>query len=254
MKIAAQLYTVREYTQNEKDFAETIKKIAAIGYPGVQISAQSQSIPAKFIADTCAASGIEIASSHAPPPRILNDIEKLIDEHKLYKCPQIGIGMIPDEYRANLAGVKKFISDYLPSAKKIKEAGLRFAYHNHEYEFEKFDGKLIIEHLIDGFAEADMQVILDTYWVQAGGGDPVFWIKKLAGKIPRIHVKDMVIVDRQQRNAEIGAGNLNWPSIIEACRASGVEWLMVEQDDCYGQNPFNSLQKSYAFLNDKINN
>ena len=247
MQIAAQLYTVRAFTQTEKDFAETIKKVAAIGYPGVQLSAIGP-IPPQFIADTCAASGLTIVNSHSPPPRILNETDALIAEHKLYKAPQIGIGMMPEEYRENAAGVKKFISDFLPAAIKIKEAGLRFAYHNHEFEFGKFDGKMIIDYLIEGFAEADMQIILDTYWVQAAGGDPVVWIRKLAGKIPRMHFKDMTIVGREQRFAEIGSGNLNWPAIIDACKVSGVEWVIVEQDNSYDNDSFDSLRESYEFL------
>jgi len=248
MKIAAQLYTARATTQTEKDFAETIKKVADIGYPGVQLSAHSQDIPAQFIAETCAAKGLEIVTSHAPPPRILNDTDKLIEEHKLYKCPQIGMGMMPEEYRNDYNGLKKFISDYLPAAKKIKEAGLRFAYHNHAFEFGKYDGKVILDLMMEGFKEADMQIILDTYWVQNAGCDPVIWIKKLSGKIPRMHFKDMSVVGQQVRFAEIGNGNLNWPAIIEACKAAKVEWVVVEQDDCYGKDPFESLKESYNFI------
>jgi len=247
MQIAAQLYTVRAFTQTEKDFAETIEKVAAIGYPGVQLSAVGP-IPAQFIADTCAAKSLTITNSHSPPPRILNETDALIAEHKLYKAPQIGIGMMPEEYRQDLAGTKRFIADYLPAALKIKEAGLRFAYNNHEFEFGKYDGQLILDYLIEGFAEADMQIILDTYWVQAAGGDPVYWIKKLAGKIPRMHYKDMTIVGREQRFAPIGCGNLNWTAIIDACKASGVEWVIVEQDNSYDEDPFDCLRASYEFL------
>ena len=251
MRIAAQLYTVREFTQNEKDFAETIKKVKAIGYPGVQLSAHGP-ISAKFIADTCDKHGIEICSNHAPAPRLLNETDQVIAEHRLYKAEQIGLGMIPEEYRADLAGVKRFISDFLPAAKKIKDAGMVFAYHNHEYEFGKFDGKMIIDYLMDGFAEAGMQIILDTYWVQAAGCDPVIWLKKLAGKIPKVHFKDMTIVNREQRFAAIGSGNLNWPAIIDACHSSGVEWVIVEQDNSYGRDPFENLRDSYEFLTKNI--
>ena len=125
---------------------------------------------------------------------------------------------------------------------------MRFAYHNHEFEFGKFDGKMIMDYLMDGFAEADMQVILDTYWVQCAGCDPVIWIKKLAGKVPKVHFKDMTVVGREQRFAEIGAGNLNWPAIIDACKVSGVEWVIVEQDNSYGRDPFDCLKESYEFL------
>ncbi|MCL2016743.1 MAG: sugar phosphate isomerase/epimerase [Defluviitaleaceae bacterium] len=248
MKIAAQLYSVREFTQTEQDFAETIKKVAKIGYAGVQLSAHSPKISAEFIAETCKANNIVVASSHAPPARILNDTETLIAEHKLYNSPQIGLGMIPEEYRADLNGIKKFVADFLPAAQKIKAAGLNFAYHNHEYEFGKFDGKFIMDYIIEGFAQADLQVILDTFWVQAGGCNPVQWIEKLAGKLQKIHFKDMAIVDRQQRFAEIGRGNLDWKNIIAACKKSGVEWVIVEQDDSYGENPFDCLKISYDFL------
>jgi sugar phosphate isomerase/epimerase len=251
MKIAAQLYTVRAFTQTEDNFAASIKKVADIGYAGVQLSAVGP-IPPKFIADTCKEHGLEIKCSHSPPPRFLNDVDKLIEEHKLYNADLIGIGMIPEEYRADLAGVKKFISDFLPAAKKIKEAGLNFCYHNHEYEFGRFEGKLIMDYLLDGFKEADIKIILDTYWVQCGGCDPVEWIKKMKGLIPQVHFKDMIIVDRSQRFAEIGQGNLNWTAIIEACRQSDVKWVIVEQDDSYGRDPFDSLQISHEFLKKNI--
>lgn len=251
MKIAAQLYTVRAFTQTEDNFAASIKKVADIGYAGVQLSAVGP-IPPKFIADTCKEHGLEIKCSHSPPPRFLNDVDKLIEEHKLYNADLIGIGMIPEEYRADLAGVKKFISDFLPAAKKIKEAGLNFCYHNHEYEFGRFDGKLIMDYLLEGFKEADIKIILDTYWTQCGGCDPVEWIRKLVGQVPQVHFKDMKIVDRQQRFAEIGEGNLNWPAIIEACRQSQVEWVIVEQDDSYGRDPFDSLRISHEFLKKNI--
>ncbi|MCL1988623.1 MAG: sugar phosphate isomerase/epimerase [Firmicutes bacterium] len=247
MQIAAQLYTVRNFTQTEQDFSETIQKIAKIGYPAVQLSGQG-AISAEFIAETCQKNNIKIISSHAPAQRILHDVDNLITEHKLYNSSQIGLGMIPWEYSENLEGIKKFIADFLPSAQKIKAAGLHFAYHNHEYEFGKFDNKFIMDYIIEGFAPADMQIILDTYWVQAGGCNPALWIKKLAGKVPKIHFKDMAIFERQQRFAEIGEGNLDWQAIISACQASNVEWVIVEQDDSYGKDAFECLKTSYNFL------
>jgi sugar phosphate isomerase/epimerase len=88
---------------------------------------------------------------------------------------------------------------------------------------------------------------LDTYWVQHGGGDPAAWILKLKGRMPVIHLKDMVIADKQQTMAEVGEGNLNWPAILSACQEAGVEWYAVEQDICR-RNPFESLAISYRNL------
>jgi len=247
MKIGAQLYTVREFTQNEKDFEDTVKKIADIGYEGVQVSAVGP-ISAEKIADICKCHKLEIASTHIPPARILNDTCSVIAEHKLYETKQIGIGIMPSEYQKSTEDVIRFIEDFKPAAKSIKDAGMCFAYHNHDFEFEKYGGKLILEHILDGFSENELQIILDLYWVQAGGADPVFWIKKLAGRLTLIHFKDMAIVNRERRFAEVGSGNLNWSAIIDACKEVGVKWAMVEQDDSYGKDPFNCLQESYKFL------
>lgn len=247
MKIGTQLYTVRDFTQNEKDFAEAIKKIADIGYEGVQISAIGP-IPAERIADICSRHKLEIAVTHTPAARILNDTGSVIADHKLYKSKQIGIGIMPSEYQKSTAGVFKFIEDFKPAAQKIKDAGMCFAYHNHDFEFEKFDGKLIFEHILDGFGKDMLQIIPDLYWIQAGGADPVFWLKKLAGRFTVVHFKDMTMINRERRFAEVGNGNMNWPAIIEACKEGGAKWAMVEQDDCYGKNPFDCLKTSYEFL------
>ena len=97
----------------------------------------------------------------------------------------------------------------------------------------------------------------DTFWVQYGGGDPVAWIKRMTGRMPVVHFKDMTILfDPQdaatlwtgkQTMAEIGVGNLNWPAILKACEEAGVEWCAIEQDVCR-RDPFESLKISYENL------
>ena len=97
-------------------------------------------------------------------------------------------------------------------------------------------------------AEA-LKAELDVYWLVAGGADPVQWIEDLSGRQTIVHFKDMAVApDRTQRFAEVGEGNLNWPRIVAACRAANIEWAFVEQDDCYGQDPFACLATSYRNL------
>ena len=89
---------------------------------------------------------------------------------------------------------------------------------------------------------------LDTYWVQAGGGDPVAWCKKMAGRMPLLHLKDYGVgPDGKPHFAEIGNGNLDWPAIISTAEASGTEWFIVEQDVCPG-DPFESLAQSFRYI------
>ena len=98
MKTGAQLYTVRAYTQNEKDFACTMKRIAEIGYKTVQLSAIGKDIPPARIREICDGEGLEIVLTHSDVNRILYDTEKLIAEHEILGCPYIGIGSMPEKY------------------------------------------------------------------------------------------------------------------------------------------------------------
>ena len=103
-----------------------------------------------------------------------------------------------------------------------------------------------------------MGFTLDTFWVQAGGADPAAWIKKLKGRTPVVHFKDMCIYNyfpegekfpkRDQRIAAIGEGNMNYDAIIEACLEADVEYGFVELDECYGADPFDAMKRSYEFL------
>jgi len=246
MKIGAQLYTVRAHTQTAADFAKTIKKVADIGYKCVQVSAIGP-IPAQEVADICKANGVEIAITHTNQARIKDETEAVIAEHRIMGANYIGIGMIPQGYERNAAGVKQFISDYNQAAEKIHASGMTLMYHNHDLEFEKYNGKLMMDYLKEDFPL--LGFTLDTYWVQAGGADPSAWLKKLAGRVDVIHLKDMAWAGGKQLMAEVMEGNLNWDGIFEACGKAGVKYAMVEQDDCYGNDPFECLKRSYDNLN-----
>ena len=246
MKIGAQLYTVREHTQTAKDLAATIKKIADIGYEYVQVSGIGP-IPAQEVADICKAHNVSITITHTDSARIKDETDAVIAEHRILGAEYIGIGSLPGKYERSAKGIKRFIADFAPAAKKICANGMTLMYHNHAYEFAKIDDKLMLDCLADDFLEIGFT--LDTYWVQAGGADPSAWIKKLSGRVDVIHLKDMAWADDKQLMAEVMEGNLNWESIFSACREAGVKYAMVEQDTCYGADPFECLKTS--FLNIK---
>jgi len=257
MKIGAQLMTVSKFVQTEADFAESMQKIAAMGYTGVQLS-QVGPLPAQFMADTCAANGLEIVNTHKNLDVILAETDTLIAEHKTMGARQMGIPWVNAPYRGEGAG-QRLVADILPLARKINAAGLKLAYHNHAFEFEPANDGMF-QAMVDGTTAEELEIILDVFWVQAAGECPVEWLKKLAGRVPTVHYKDMIFVPKEggtageteRRFAEVGHGILDWPAIIEASRQAGVEWVLVEQDNCYGRNPFESLRMSYAFLEGKI--
>jgi len=245
--IGAQLYTLREYEKTLPDIVKTLKKVAAIGYKTVQVSGFGLVDP-KEVAKAAKDAGLRIVSTHTSWSRFMNELDQVIAEHKLWNCPHPAIGGLPDEYFSE-EGAKRFLDELAPIAGRLNKAGLDFSYHNHNHELVKYGGKTWLAQIYDGAAPALLKAELDTYWITAGGGDPAGWIKRCAGRIPLLHCKDMMVTrEREQRFAEVGEGNLNWKSILEQAEQSGVKYLLVEQDNCYGRDPFESLAISYKNL------
>jgi len=240
--IAAQLYTIRDFMKTPADIAASMKKVREIGYEAVQLSGHGPIDPVelKKITD---GEGIKICATHTPYDRMRDDPQSVIDEHKLYECEYAGIGGLPQD-RRNAEGFHLFAEEASEVAKKLAEGGLTFVYHNHSFEFEKFGDRIGLQILYEDSDPEYFKSELDTYWVQHGGGDVCAWIRKLSGRLPVIHFKDMTMKGREQLFAEIGEGNLNWPGIIEACREAGTRWYIVEQDRCQ-RDPFESLKISF---------
>ncbi|WP_342566121.1 sugar phosphate isomerase/epimerase [Paenibacillus sp. FSL R7-0345] len=245
--IAAQMYTLREFTKTPEGLREAFRKVKEIGYKAVQVSGIGPIDP-QLVKEYADENGLAICATHVPWNRMVNDLETLAAEHKLWNCKYIGLGSLPAEYQTSQEGYRSFVRQATDIARTLKEKhGLQFIYHNHDFEFERFDGVTGMDVLIN---ESDAEVLgfeLDLYWVQAGGGSPVNWVRKVEGRMQVVHLKDMAIVERKPTFAEIGEGNMNYPDIIEACRETGVEWYVVEQDVCR-RDPFESLAISLNYL------
>jgi sugar phosphate isomerase/epimerase len=247
--LAAQLYTIRQFTQTTQGFAESMRKIRDIGYKAVQVSGIG-AIPDAEVKRIVDENGLTICITHIGFDLLWNRTEEVIQQHHLWNCKHTAIGSMPMEYRSE-EGYRRFADEASRVGEKLAKGGLTFSYHNHSFEFVRFNGRSGLEIL---FAESDpryLQAELDTYWVQHGGADPADWIRRMKGRMPVVHLKDMAIAadgwNVQQLMAEIGEGNLNWPAILEACRDAGVEWYAVEQDICQ-RDPFESLEISYKNL------
>lgn len=245
--LAAQLYTVREFCKTPADIAQTLKKVREIGYEAVQCSGMGPIEPAELrkIVD---GEGIFICATHTPWGRIASETEKVIEEHKTIGCPYCAIGGLPAENRKSGEGYAAFAKESTPVLRKMADQGIRFGYHNHSHELEKFGERTGLAIL---YEDSDPELFLgeiDTYWIQHGGGDVCWWIRKLAGRLPLLHLKDMRMKGREQLFAEIGEGNLNWEGIFEAAKEAGVEWYIVEQDQTYDRDPFDSLKISFDNL------
>lgn len=237
-QIALQMYTLREFCKTPADVASTLKRVKQIGYDAIQASGMVQMDPAELrkVAD---GEGIRIVATHLPLDRIDTDAAQVIDDHAVLGVKYTAIGGYFGQKWARPVW-DEFITRYNGVAKKYAGSTLRIGYHNHSHEFMKFDGKAVMQMLIDGLS-SEVWIELDTYWVQHGGGDPAQWISKVKGRIPCVHLKDMTVTaDPKVVMAEVGEGNLNWAAILRACRDAGVEWYIIEQDSCQ-RDPFESV-------------
>ena len=246
-RIAAQLFTLRDFTKTPADIAKTFKKLRGIGYEAVQLSALGPIDPVE-LKKIAGNEGLTICSTHIGFDKMRDETERVIEEHRFYECKHPAIGMIPDQY-ANEKGYCQFAKEASEVAKKLAEGGLTFSYHNHSFEFVKFGDKIGMEILR---TESDPNLFLfeiDTYWVQRGGGDPAEWINRVAGRIRLLHLKDMGSAGWDPQMMEVGEGNLNWPNILSAAKQAGVEWYLIEQDECQ-RDPFESLAISLRNLKD----
>ncbi|MDR0554108.1 MAG: sugar phosphate isomerase/epimerase [Treponema sp.] len=252
MKIGAQLYSIREYTKTPFDIEESLRRIRAIGYEVVQISGFGP-CDTDRLAGWIRETGLEVCGTHVSWASLdtPEELKKTIAVHKKLGAPNIGLGARPgDVFPNSYEGYTRFIKRANEVARRIKDEGLTFGYHNHDFEFEKWNGCRAIDRLIEECP--DMLFTLDVFWVQAGGANPIDYIKKLGNRIQIIHFKDYRIKDRTRQFAEIGQGNLDWDNIIGACKEKGIPCAVVEQDGDFLVNPFESLALSRKFLLEKI--
>ena len=190
---------------------------------------------------------MKIVLTHTNDERIINETEQVIHEHEILGCKYIGIGSMPEKYRDS-TWYDHFVLDFKEPAKKIADAGKLFMYHNHNFEFRKMGNKRIIERLVEDFTPEEMGITLDTYWVQAAGGDICQWIEILKDRIYCVHLKDMTVNGFEQEMAPVMEGNINFKEVLKAIEKANItKYLIVEQDICQG-NPFDCLQTSYNNL------
>lgn len=236
--IAAQLYTLREFTKTLEDIRKTFKKVSELGYEAVQVSGMGPIEPdeLKKIAE---GEGLRIIATHIAYDSIVDEPQAVIDNHKLWNCKHVAIGGMPAEFR-NPEGFAKFGRQASEAVRPLIEAGLTFSYHNHSFELEKFGELTGLDILVVESDPATFSFEIDTYWIQHGGANPLSWLRKLKDRMCIVHLKDMAMRGSEQLYAEVGEGNLEWEDILEACRQADIEWYIVEQDTCQ-RDPFESL-------------
>ena len=249
MKLGAQLFSLRKFIKTPEDIRTTFQKIKAIGFENVQFSGGGP-IDAHELRAISDETGLPIVCTHSAYDRILNDTDKLIEEHKIFGCPVIGLGSMPKEFRTDEQSLAAFIEETKIPVQKILDSGLRFAYHNHDFEFKKktSEGETFYDYMLRTCP--DWQFIMDTYWVEYAGYSAIDYIAKIgADRLTNIHYKDMAATEARSICA-CGTGTLDFAAITEAClKNGGVQNVLIEQDNAVEfDDPFGQMEIGFNSL------
>ncbi len=248
-RIGAQYYTLRDYTKTIAEFEETCRKVSEIGYKTVQISGTP--LGAAEMRKVLDRYGLEVVTTHRSFEDFQRDLGEIMDYNRTLGCELCGLGCMPEWARESGEALGRFIREADGMAEKLGAEGMFFGYHNHALEFARIEDRFIMDRLIEETDPENFRFIVDTYWVQAGGRNPVEFIRNLGERAMAIHFKDLKAnADNTTEMAEVGEGSLDWDGIIAACEEAGTRWALVEQDVCR-RDPFVSMKMSYDYLTGK---
>ena len=267
--IGIQMSTIKKKI-DELGAYETLKKCAELGYHCIEIS-QVPMTPENVagMKKACDEFGIKVSSCTAslepmipgmPGEYLVSDFDKIVQDCKTLNCDMLRIGMLPMTCMGNREKALDFVKRADEMAEKLKAEGIDLYYHNHHVEFVRYDGEYLLDIIKNNTKYMGFE--LDIHWIHRGGENPVEFIKKYNGRIRLLHLKDYRIGEVKMPEgefdakafmtafsnivefAEVGEGTLPIKECIEAGLAGGSEYFLIEQDDTYGRDPFESLKIS----------
>lgn len=258
MNAGLNLYSLRKNITTEADFLATCQRLKAMGYSYVQFSGAP--FDAEMIVRVSRESEMPVYLTHVPMDRILGDTEKLMEEHALFGCKNIGLGAMPKDVIKDEILCKETIEKLNAAGEKMRKNGFNFFYHHHHFEFFKHNGETVFDYMIKHAPYINFTV--DTYWLQYGGVDVADFIKRLDGRIECVHLKDYMIdysVDDtgkgsfKPRFCPVGDGTIRFQAAVEQAKKSGAKYFFVEQDNAPDfDDPFAQVERSIKYIQKEL--
>ncbi|MCM2533834.1 sugar phosphate isomerase/epimerase [Neobacillus pocheonensis] len=247
--VAVQMFTLRD--ECEKDFAGTVKKVAELGFDGVEFAGY-YGLTAKEVKALLDEHGLKAAASHVSLEELENNLARVIENQKILGssylvCPYLTPNRRSEEdYQALITFLDQ-------AGEACRREGITLCYHNHDFELERLsDGRMALEAIFDDTNTDNVKAELDVYWLTKAGEKPVEWMKRYQNRIPLIHLKDMT-TDEEKFFAELGTGGVDLELILPIGEEAGVQWWVIEQD-VSRRTPFESIEISMNYLNEKYRN
>lgn len=268
-KLGLQLYSVRD--KMKENMEETLKAVKAMGYNCVEFAGYFGK-SANEVRSLLDKYGLECASVHQTYDVFLDKPKENIEYLKTLGTKYCAIPWMGIENHKGHEGFEKAAEDITRTAKILKDAGIQMLYHNHNFEFEKYDGKYLIDWLYETIPSELLRPEFDTCWIKYAGEDPVKYLRKYKDYIDVVHLKDFIsagtgtgpvfeLIDSDGNPIKptngsqndfmyvpVGSGKQNFKEIISVCDEIGAEYLIVEQDNWYNADSLECAKKSIDYL------
>lgn len=268
-KVGLQLYSVRG--DMEKDMDKTLAQVKEMGYDYVEFAGY-YGHSAEDVRAMLDKHGLTCISVHQVYSVFLEDAKTNIEYLKTIGAKYCAMPWMGLEKHAGHGEFEKTVQEFVQVGSVLKENGIQLLYHNHEFEFESFEGKYLLDWLYDSVPEELLKTQLDTCWVKYAGEDPCAYLKKYAGRSPVVHLKDFVcdklnagaayaLIDesgkakdkptREENHFDyrpLGDGLQDIPAILAAAEEAGAEYVIVEQDEAKTATPLESVRRSREYL------
>lgn len=242
--IGLQLYSIKELTQ--EDFLGTLKNVADIGYDGVEFAGFFDT-PAEELKKTMDDFGLTACGSHTGIELLQGSLDRVIEYNLKIGNPYIICPGLPEHMRDSADAYKRLAQLFNEIGRQCQDNGLQFGYHNHAFEFEKFDGEYGLDILLSNTDPDLVKMELDVYWVEYAGLRAIDFMQKYPKHCSSlIHIKDMKSAD-DKMNTEIGKGIIDFEEITKLGKELGIEWYIVEQE-AFDIPQLKSIEESLGYL------
>jgi sugar phosphate isomerase/epimerase len=241
--IAVQMFSLRE--ESEKDFAGTLKKVAALGFDGVEFAGYG-GLTASEVRELLNEYGLKAAGSHVPLEVLESNLYQVIEDQKTLESKYVVCPYLQPE-RRSIRDYNALISFLEQAGETCRREGITLCYHNHDFELERLpNGKTVLEAIYEKTTAKHVKAELDVYWLKKSGENPVEWLDRYKNRAPLIHLKDMTL-DEEKFFAELGTGGVEIEAILDKGEQTGVEWWIIEQD-ISRLTAFESIEISMNYL------
>ena len=241
--IGMQLYMVRR--ELEKDFEDTLTRVAALGYREVEFAGYFNH-PPKEVKAQLVRHRLTSPAAHVELAALRGSLQGMIEAAHVIGHRYLLVAWSPPEVRKSPDDYKRLADLFNRTGEQMKKAGIQFAYHNHDFEFAPMGGQLPYDLLLERTDPELVKLEMDLYWIVKGGGNPFKYFERYPGRYHLLHVKDMDATP-EHYFTEVGRGLIDFKSIFAGAGKAGVKHYFVEQDETPG-SPFESLKMSMDYL------